>query len=107
MSVIQCDYLPDRQPEPIPLPLAARIARAAAAEGERIERQTIGQATREALEVLPPDTSPALIARLIAHRAVTLADRAEDRAIEELVTAARRHLRTGLDVGEVARLLGL
>ncbi|MOA57067.1 hypothetical protein D3C78_1811720 [compost metagenome] len=87
--------------------LAARIARAAAAEGERIEQQTIAQATREALAMLPPDTCPALIAKMIAHRAVALADRAEERAVERLVTAARRLLRHGAGPDEVAEQLGL
>lgn len=107
VSVIPCDYLPERQPEPIPLALAARIARAAAAEAERIEQQTVEQASREALAMLAPDTNPALIAKAIAHHAMTLADRAEARAVERLATAARRLLRTGLDSGEVAERLGL
>jgi len=107
MSVIQCDYLPDRQPEPIPLELAARIARAAAAEGERIEQQTVAQASREALAVLPDDSNPALVARLIAQRAVALADRAEERTVERLVTAARRLLRRGAGPEEIVEQLGL
>lgn len=107
MSIIHRDYLPDHKPEPIPLELAARIARTAAAEADRVERQTVAQASREALATLPPDTDPALIARLIAQRAVALADRAEGRAVERLVTAARRLLRTGLASEAVADRLGL
>lgn len=103
MSIIHRDYLPDRKPEPIPLELAARIARAAAAEADSVERQTVAQASREALATLPPDTDPALIARLIAQRAVALADRAKGRAVERLVTAARRSgiRRSGRPAGTV------
>lgn len=57
--------------------------------------------------VLPDGSNPALVARMIAQRAAALADRAEARTVERLVTAARRLLRSGLDAGEVAERLGL
>ena len=53
-----------------------------AAEADRVERQVAAQMGREALAMLSPDSHPALIARLIAQRAMALADRAVDRPVE-------------------------
>lgn len=59
---------------------------------------------------LPERKEPAFprdLAVLIARRAAAMAEQFEDKATREMVTAARRRLRDGLDAAEVARQLGL
>ncbi|ACO80204.1 hypothetical protein AvCA_40690 [Azotobacter vinelandii CA] len=50
---------------------------------------------------------PRELAELIARKAQALAAQLEDKATRELVIAARRRLRDGMDAAEVARQLGL
>lgn len=107
MSIIQRDYLLPPKLVEIPLELAVLIARSATREAEQLEEKVIGQATREALAMMPSESSPTLLSKMIASRAVALADRAEERAVERLVIAAQRLLRRGVPVAEVVEQLGL
>lgn len=61
-------------------------------------------------DYLPERKEPAFpreLAALIASKAQRIAAELEEKATRQMVTAARRSLRDGIEPGEVARQLGL
>lgn len=61
-------------------------------------------------DYLPERKEPAFpreLAELIAGKAQRMAEQFEAKATREMVVAARRRLRDGMDAAEVARQLGL
>lgn len=62
---------------------------------------------RDYLEPPKPVEFPPELALLIARKAAAMAERFEEKAIKEMVRAARRHLRDGQTTEQVAWQLGL
>ncbi len=63
MSIIDCDYLPDPPPQPVPPELAILIVRKAASMAERFESECLETMTRTARRQLSDGSTPAEIAR--------------------------------------------
>jgi hypothetical protein len=62
---------------------------------------------RDYLEPVKPVEFPPELALLIARKAAAMAEEFEDKALDEMIHAARRHLRVGQTIEQVRWQLGL